>query len=263
MVRWMVMRKIMAIITLAAFLLSASAPALAEDIHYKASNDPGTDRYISQYKTAVANNALAMNRKAQDGGIGFGRSMERQIYNQKYWDEVILEGRQYWKVKSGVDESKAVRDVFDPNGGYYKIDCAAAINLIVLKSKLDVVGNDKFNKHYFNMILKGWDIYTQPDGKDWKDEKSIEHQEGSEYEPGDTHNLEVGDYVYYKNPNPMTRGRAEQGENALYMGKDEDGIPTFWGLNMGIFKGRVCKYGFLTSVRGRIDADALKKLAES
>ena len=75
--------------------------------------------------------------------------------------------------------------------------------------------------------------------------------------------LEVGDYVYYKNPNPFVQGRAEQGENALYLGKDSEGNPTFFGLNIGIFKGRTCKYGFLTSVRGSIDAQALKQMAES
>lgn len=257
------MRKMMAVIALAALLLSISAPAMAESVNNKASNDPAIDKYVSKYKTAVVNNALALNRKATGGHIGFGRSMENQYYNSKYWDEIYVNGRQYWKVKAGVDEAKAVRDVFDPNGGYYKFDCAAAINLIVLKSKLDTVGDAKFNKHYYNLIIKGWEIFKQPEGEDWQEDKSLEHQKGSENSLGNVDDLEVGDYVYYKNPNPMFRGRAEQGENALYLGKDSQGNPTFFGLNIGIFKGRVCKYGFLTSVRGSIDHDALRKLAES
>ena len=180
----MVMRKIMAVIALAALLLSVSAPALAGETDHAASNDHSADKYVSKYKAAILDNALSMNRKAQGGHIGFGRSMQHQIYNPKYWDELYMNGSQYWKVKAGIDESRAIRDVFDANGGYYKIDCAAAINLIVLKSKLDTIGDDKFNKHFYNLIVKGWEIHTQPEGKDWKEDKSLEIQEGSEYQPG-------------------------------------------------------------------------------
>jgi protein-glutamine gamma-glutamyltransferase len=257
------MRKIMAVIALAALLMSVSAPALAQDTDRTASSDHSADQYVAKYKSAILNNALSMNRKAQSGHIGFGRSMEHQVYSPKYWDELYMNGRQYWKVKAGIDEARAIRDVFDANGGYYKIDCAAAINLIVLKSKLDTIGDEKFNKHFYNLIVKGWELHTQPDGKDWKEDKSLEIQKGSEYHLGNVDDLEVGDYVYYKNPNPFVQGRAEQGENALYLGKDSEGYPTFFGLNIGIFKGKICQYGFLTSVRGSIDAQALKKMAES
>ena len=259
----MVMRKIMTVIALVALITSVSAPALAESTDQVAPNDHSADKYVSKYKAAIMENALSMNRKAQGGHIGFGRSMEHQKYNPQYWDELYMNGRQYWKVRAGIDEAKAIRDVFDPNGGYYKIDCAAAINLIVLKSKLDTIGDDRFNKNFFNLIVKGWEIQTQPGGKDWKESKSLEIQKGNEYSLGNVDDLEVGDYVYYKNPNPFVQGRAEQGENALYLGMDGEGNPTFFGLNIGIYKGEICKYGILTSVRGSIDAQALKKLAES
>ena len=257
------MRKIMAVIALVALLLSVSAPVLGEGTDITGTNDHSADKYVSKYKSAILTNALSMNKKAKSGHIGFGRSMEHQIYSPEYWDELYIRGRQYWKVKAGVDEAWAIRDVFDSNGGYYKIDCAAAINLIVLKSKLDTIGDDKFNKHFYNLIVKGWELHTQPGGKEWKEAKSLEIQRGNEYSLGDVDSLEVGDYVYYKNPNPFVQGQAEQGENALYLGMDNAGYPTFFGLNIGIYKGEICKYGFLTSVRGNIDAQALKKLAES
>ncbi len=257
------MRKIMSVIALVALLLSVSAPALAGDTDHATTNDHSADKYVTIYKSAILDNAHSMNKKAQGGHIGFGRSMEHQIYSPKYWDELYMHGRQYWKVKAGIDEAQAIRDVFDPNGGYYKIDCAAAINLIVLKSKLDTIGDDKFNKHFYNLIVKGWELHTQPGGKDWKEDKSLEIQEGNEYSLGDVDKLKIGDYVYYKNPNPFVQGRAEQGENALYLGEDSEGNPTFFGLNIGIYKGAICKFGILTSVRGSIDEQALKKLAES
>ncbi|HEY3422519.1 MAG TPA: hypothetical protein VGK13_05110 [Methanocellaceae archaeon] len=259
----MVMRKFMVVIALVALLLSVSAPAQAQGTDHATSSDHSADKYVSIYKAAILKNALSMNKKAQGGHIGFGRSMEHQRYNPKYWDELYVNGRQYWKVKAGIDEGQAIRDVFDPSGGYYKIDCAAAINLIVLKSKLDTIGDDKFNKHFYNLIVKGWELRTQPGGKEWKEDKSLEIQEGNEYSLGDSEELEVGDYVYYKNPNPFVQGRAEQGENALYLGRDEEGNPTFWGLNIGIYRGEICKYGILTSVRGSIDPQELKKMAES
>ena len=55
---------------------------------------------------------------------------------------------------------------------------------MVLKSKLDTIGDDKFNKHFYNLIVKGWELRTQPGGRDWKEDKSLEVQDGNEYSLG-------------------------------------------------------------------------------
>jgi protein-glutamine gamma-glutamyltransferase len=60
----------------------------------------------------------------------------------------------------------------------------------------------------------------------------------------------------------MMEGTPEQGENAIYLGKDSWDRPVFFGLNIGIFRGLFHKYGILSSERGSVDPQALKKMAE-
>ena len=221
----------------------------------------GASGYEDMYRRAVIRNSLTFQKKMNSGRVAFGRQMENQYFNTKYWEPVYLTGTQYWKLKDGVSKANALEDFISAGGGKYKIDCAAAINLILLKSKMDVVGEPCFNRHLPLLVIRGWKIYTLKDGN-VEEYKTLEKWSGNEYMPGTVDGLKTGDYVYFKN-HPMMEGTPEQGENAIYLGKDSWGRPVFFGLNIGIFRGLFHQYGILSSERGSVDPEALKKMAES
>ena len=263
-------KNVAALIAVLAILFSVAAPAFATaqtpyyyDTGYgRASWNPpdSASHYENQYRNAMVNNCLTFHKKMSTGRLAFGRHMDTQFYNTKYWEPMFIQGYGYWKVKDGVSKEDALNDFMSSQGGKYKIDCAAAINLLILKSKLDVVGNDKFDKALPTLAIRGWKIFTEKDGK-ITEYKSLERWSGNEYMPGGTDGLQSGDYVYFKN-HPMMEGTPEQGENAIYLGTDDSGRPAFFGLNIGIFKGIFNQYGILSTERGAIDPEALRKMAE-
>jgi protein-glutamine gamma-glutamyltransferase len=191
-------------------------------------------------------------------------------YNPEYWEEVVGDdGSIYWKVRDDQYESDALADVFDPEGGSYEIECAAAINLIILKSRLDTIGDDMFCKFYYDLMINsiaGWEYFIRPFGTHQVKDDSLEYKTGDAYTDGDLNSLEVGDYVYFKNPG--VEDSSAQGENALYLGKYTNGDPMFFGLNLGIFTPedvygyQMTVYGYLSSVRGTIEPSYLKAMAE-
>ncbi len=217
-------------------------------------------RYEVMYRRAVVNNSLTFQKKMNTGRVAFGRQMENQYFNTRYWDPVYIHGNQYWKVKDDVSKADAFNDFISAGGGKYKLDCAAAINLILLKSKLDVVGEENFNRRLPLLVIRGWKTYTV-NNSTVEEYKTLEKWAGNEYVPGSIAGLKTGDYVYFKN-HPMMEGTPEQGENAIYLGIDGWGRPVFFGLNIGIYRGLSHKYGSLSSERGSIDPEELRKMAE-
>jgi protein-glutamine gamma-glutamyltransferase len=254
-------KNVVALIAILAIILSMAAPAFATAYDYTPRYAPdGASHYENQYRNAMVNNCLTFHKKMSTGRLAFGRSMDTQFYNTKYWEPATIQGYVFWKVKDGVSKEDALNDFISSQGGKYKIDCAAAINLIILKSKLDVVGAAKFDSALPTLSIRGWKIYTNKDGR-LTEYKSLERWSGNEYMPGGVDGLRTGDYVYFKN-HPMMEGTPEQGENAIYLGTDNSGMPAFFGLNIGIFKGIFNEYGILSSERGAIDPEALRKMAE-
>jgi protein-glutamine gamma-glutamyltransferase len=222
---------------------------------------PGTTTYYdTKYRIAVIKNSLTYQKKMNSGRVAFGRQMENQYFNTKFWEPMTINGNTFWKIKDGVGKADAFNDFISPMGGKYKIDCAAAINIIMLKAKLDVAGEDNFCRLLPDIMVRGWTTYTSKDGK-LKEYKTLERWTGNQYIPGSPEGLLTGDYVYFKN-HPMMEGTPEQGENAIYLGKDDSGRPVFFGLNIGIFKGVFNEYGILSSEKGRIDPATLKAMAE-
>jgi protein-glutamine gamma-glutamyltransferase len=213
------------------------------------------------YRSAIVSNSVTFHKKMSSGRLAFGRHMESQYFNTKYWEPVYIKGSQFWKLKDDVSSLDAMNDFISPEGGKYKIDCAAAINLLILKSKLDTVGERNFNKRLPNLLIRGWKTYTTSGNGDYEEYQALEKWSGSEMEPGTPNGLKTGDYVYFKN-HPMMEGSPEQGENALYMGTDTWGRPVFFGLNVGMSRGTFNQYGILSSERGTIDPDKLKQMME-
>jgi protein-glutamine gamma-glutamyltransferase len=220
----------------------------------------GMPPHEAKYRKAVVSNSLVFHKKMSSGRLAFGRHMDSQYFNTKYWEPVYVGGSQFWKLKDGASKAEALNDFINPSGGKYKIDCAAAINLIMLKSKLDVVGESNFNKRLPVLLIRGWKTVTQKNGEA-HEYKTLEKWAGNEYMPGSVAGLKTGDYVYFKN-HPMMEGTPEQGENAIFLGMDQWGRPVFFGLNIGIMRGTVNQYGILSSERGSIDPDSLKSMAE-
>jgi len=109
-------------------------------------------------------------------------------------------------------------------------------------------------------MIRGWTTYTSK-GDKVMEYKTLERWAGNQYAPGSPDELMTGDYVYFKN-SPMMEGTPEQGENAIFLGTNDNGMPVFFGLNIGIFKGIINEYGILSSEKGCIDPRALKAMAE-
>jgi protein-glutamine gamma-glutamyltransferase len=222
---------------------------------------PGTTNYYdTKYRIAVVKNSLTYQKKMNSGRVAFGRQMENQYFNTKYWEPTTINGNTFWKIKDDVNKKDAFNDFISPAGGKYKVDCAAAINIIMLKAKLDVAGEDNFNQRLPSVMIRGWTTYTSK-GDKVMEYKTLERWAGNQYAPGSPDELMTGDYVYFKN-SPMMEGTPEQGENAVFLGTDDNGMPVFFGLNIGIFKGIINEYGILSSEKGCIDPRALKAMAE-
>ena len=217
-------------------------------------------RHEAAYRKAVVNNCVTFHKKLSSGRLQFGRHMESQYFNTRYWEPVYYEGSQYWKIKDGVRKSDAMEDFVSSNGGKYKLDCAGAINLLLLKSKLDTVGEGNFDRHLPTLMIRGWKTYTTKDGN-LTEYQTLEKWSGNEYSPGTAYGLVAGDYVYFKN-HPMMEGTPEQGENAIYLGMDSWGRPVFFGLNIGMSRSTMNEYGILSSERGTVDPDKLQELME-
>jgi len=239
-----------------------SAEALSAQSLAGIDTNQGFDHMSPQeaaYRRAVVDNCVAFHKKMSSGRLQFGRHMESQYFNTRYWEPVYYSGSQFWKVKQGVSKSDALRDFIGAGGGKYKIDCAAAINLILLKSKLDTVGEGNFDRRLPTLMVRGWKTYTTSKDGNLEEYKTLEKWSGDEYSPGSPSGLRTGDYVYFKN-HPMMEGTPEQGENAVYIGTDSWGRPVFFGLNIGMFRGTFNQYGILSSERGAIDPDSLKSM---
>jgi len=222
---------------------------------------PGTTTYYdTKYRVAVVKNSLTYQKKMNSGRVAFGRQMENQYFNTRYWEPMTINGNRFWKIKDDVSKADAFNDFISPKGGKYKVDCAAAINIIMLKAKLDVAGEANFDRHLPDVMIRGWTTYTTRNGKTIE-YKTLEKWAGNQYIPGSPRGLMTGDYVYFKN-HPMMEGTPEQGENAIFLGNDDYSRPVFFGLNIGIFKGTFNEYGILSSEKGCIDPESLKSMAE-
>lgn len=222
----------------------------------------GEEMYDVKYRTSVVENSNAMNDRMHDGSVGFSGNMENQKFNNQYWEQTHLDGKQYWKVKDGVKASDAVSDIFKKqNGQKYDMDCAASINMVLLKSKLDTIGAEDFDKQYDNMTVRGWSTWNgQPGGGNasWDVNGGLDHVSGDRNNlNGSVDNLQIGDYAYFTNPNVPQGAGAAQGENAIYMGQDQAGNPMFFGNPIGIIHDDQCSFGQLSTIHGAVSQNGL------
>jgi hypothetical protein len=225
----------------------------------------GEDIYEIQSRTATITASQDMNARMRQGVVSFEGDMDKQKFNTKYWEEVSFGGHQYWQVKPGVSPADAINDVFTAQGrGLYAIDCAASINLALLKAKLDTVGAQDFNREFNGLALRGWDNWTvHPTTGQWINDANG----GLDWAAGDHNNnngdpskLKPGDFVYFRNLDIEEGTSADQGENAIFLGFDPSGKPMFFGNPIGIIYDTVCKYGGLSEMRGGLSTGAIRKI---
>jgi hypothetical protein len=216
-----------------------------------------------QVRTATIDSAKQFNDGMSSGRLSFEGDLSQQNYNEQYWEPVVMDGKQFWRVKEGVNPSDAINDVF--NGGEYSMDCAASTNMVLMKAKLDTIGAEGFNQHYRGLTINGWDTGTDPNGTgflQFDGDGALDGHRGNTQElGGSSSNLRPGDLAYFNNPNVAAGQSASQGENAIYLGKDASGQPIFFGNPIGMSVGESNEYGHLSTYQSHMDPSKLLSLA--
>ncbi|ALS30196.1 protein-glutamine gamma-glutamyltransferase [Paenibacillus sp. 32O-W] len=158
-------------------------------------------------RSRIAEASRAMNAS----GAAFA-VFEYSRANPQYWS---VDANGGIRLKSGVRPSDGLRDIF-VNGRLYAFECATAMVIILYKATLDMIGNAAFDYYFPNLLLYDW-------------------QYDSDLRLITTNNLNeanIGDILYFKNPdfNPATP--EWQGENAVVLGDN-----LYFGHGMGIRTG--------------------------
>lgn len=183
----------------------------------------------------------------------------RQVQGNEFWeirDSVNADGssRQVMGLRQGANAEAAVNDLF-ANKKNYQFDCAAAVRVLGLKAELDTVGGNDFNRAHQGLELYGhhdsydgnfdsgaWNITAGP---------RVDYGAGAEFGAFDSSedSLKAGDLRYFEKPGDTTT--ANQGWNAIYLGKDAQGGDRFWRTAGGEFSSLEGHY--LSNLRGAPD----------
>lgn len=178
----------------------SSLSNLEKEILYKKGNSPTLYRYDSLHALIFE---LNMRGKIVEAARAMSRShanfttFRHSRANEQFWLRTASGGLQK---RSGVSTSEAIEDIFE-NGHLYGFECATAMVVILYKATMDVLGNDRFNEYFPNVLLYGW--YRE------SNLKMIIINDKNEMYPGDV--------VYFKNPDFNPDAPQWQGENAVYL----------------------------------------------
>jgi hypothetical protein len=223
----------------------------------------GEDFFDFESRAKTVDAANAFHEGMSSGRLKFQGDMAQQQFNPEFWEPKVIDGKQFWQVKPGVNPSDAINDVF--NGGSYAIDCAASINLVLLKAKMDTIGVDKFNSNYNGLALHGWDTGVDPYGTgilQFDSDGPLDGHSGDVHNnDGSADNLRPGDFTYFRNLGVEYGSSDNQGENALYVGRDANGEPVFFGNPIGMSRGETNQYGGLSTYKSSMDPTRLSMLA--
>ncbi|TFB18547.1 protein-glutamine gamma-glutamyltransferase [Filobacillus milosensis] len=147
--------------------------------------------------------AIAMNESEVDF-----ETFKNSRCNPDYWSLTIVGG---FRLKSGVNPSEAIEDIFN-NSSLYGFECATAMLIIYYRAVLMSLGEDLFNYYFQNLYLYSW--HSDRDLR---------------IHVVRTNHLIPGDVVYFKNPDVNPATDWWRGENAVVLG---DG--TYFGHGLGI-----------------------------
>lgn len=188
--------------------------------------------------------------QGQDGQYRFVKVVERN----QFWEVIQDNGSTYMQMRKTdnngqpVKPSDALNDVFN-NRSQYKFDCASPMPLLNLKSTLDTIGADQFNKNAGQLTISSWyDQYDQTKsdggysftGRVTQTAGEVRLSNGTTslkgeatmFDPSKGDALVVGNSYYFDLPGDMST--AQQGWNCIYLGQNTDGTQKFWTISAGI-----------------------------
>jgi protein-glutamine gamma-glutamyltransferase len=124
----------------------------------------------------------------------------RSRCNWKYWIRTEKGG---FQLRPNALPSAAIRDIY-VSGGLYAFECATAMVIVLYKAMLDMIGEERFNALFANLLLWDWNYDS--------DLHLITVDSRAESYPGDI--------LYFRNPDVSPDTPQWQGENAVKLGNN-------------------------------------------
>ncbi|WP_165972347.1 protein-glutamine gamma-glutamyltransferase [Paenibacillus piri] len=160
------------------------------------------------FELRMRSRIIEESRALDQSGVTFAGFRDSRC-NEDYWERDDLGG---FRLISGKSPSEAISDIFT-NGQFYTFECATAVTIILYKSILDMMGAEKFDSLFSNLILYDW---HQHRNLRIKTERSRSE-------------AVAADIVYFENPDFLPSAPWWRGENAI---KLEGGL--YYGHGAGI-----------------------------
>ncbi len=205
-----------------------------------------TDQLISIKASSLAEPETRLFTGA-NGQIGTERVLERN----QFWEVVERDNNRYLLMRTTNDQgqtiqaSDALNDIFN-HRDHYAFDCASPMSLLNLKSSLDTIGVDDFNRNAGQLMISSW--FDQYDSSNFDGgylakvrtaaagEITINgiHNLAGEtalFDPTKGDKLIAGNAYYFDLPGDTNS--SVQGWNALYLGQNVDGSHDFWSNSIG------------------------------
>ncbi len=219
-----------------------------------------TDKLIS-----IKDASLETTETRQFTGANGVSGIETVVERNQFWEVVEREDSRYLLMRSTNDQnqtinaSDAVNDIF-ANRESYAFDCASPMALLNLKSSLDTIGTEDFNRNAGQLMLSSW--FDQYDSSNFDGGYISEVRtanageisingirnlagETALFDPNKGDKLIPGNAYYFDLPGDNTS--SVQGWNALYLGENEEGSHDFWSNSLGPLSVDFASSNYLTT----------------
>lgn len=176
-----------------------AASELGQSIVRAKQRSPVTYRYMSrdalQFEQKMRGQIVEAALELYNSGVAFATFADSYC-NEQYWTRTANGG---FLLKPGVAPSTGIRDIFH-NGRLYGFECATAMVIVMYKAILDTMGEQVFNLYFQNLFL--WQ---------WQYDRDLRFLQTTLQESN------IGDIVYFRNPDHDPAKPQWQGENAIVM----------------------------------------------
>lgn len=185
--------------------------------------------------------------KGANGQLGTELVLERN----QFWEVVERDNNRYLLMRTSneqgqtIQASDALNDIFNHRDSY-AFDCASPMSLLNLKSSLDTIGVEDFNRNAGQLMLASW--FDQYDSSNFDGGYIAQVRtanageitingvrnlagETALFDPTKGDKLIPGNAYYFDLPGDNSS--AFQGWNALYLGENEEGSHDFWSNSIG------------------------------
>jgi hypothetical protein len=206
---------------------------------------------FSEQLISLKNAALTEPESRSFTGANGSSGTELVVERNQFWEVVERDNNRYLLMRTAdaqnqpILASDALNDIFNQRD-QYAFDCASPMSLLNLKSSLDTIGADDFNKNAGQLMLSSWfDQYdaSQFDGGYISEVRTANAGEISIngirnlagetalFDPSKGDKLIAGNAYYFDLPGDTSS--AQQGWNALYLGQNAAGGHDFWSNSIG------------------------------